>query len=138
MPVQLQQKTSVKQLTPSIELSVSSTEFQNKRIIFIKYNGQIDSTFDVSAPDSSTLFELQSNFESDTFMIEKKCLLGDNLDLKLSVLINHVSKLIYTKAKGGEAKNLIVSLSSKLFKTDSGLSDFDVIILILQSLSEII
>lgn len=122
-------------ISSSVVLTVQSVSFQNKRILFIRYNGQIDTTFDVAVPDSSSLFELQSNPESENFRIEKNCLFGDNLNLKLSVLINQVSKLLY--GRGGETRNLVVSLSSKLFKIKE-ISDFDVIIFILQLLGKVL
>ncbi|KAH3680147.1 hypothetical protein WICMUC_000548 [Wickerhamomyces mucosus] len=115
------------------ELTVQIVDFADKKVVFIRFDGEIDTTFDVKAPDSRVMFELVSNPEMEDFMVEKQCLIGNNTEVKLSVVINQVAKLLYGR---GETRNLVISLSSKIFARDDG-KDFDKIIMVLNLLKQL-
>lgn len=125
---------SVKEIHNTLEngdqISVQTVDFVDKKIIYVKYNGEIDSTFDVQAPDSKSLYDIISNStNSSDFSCEKTCLLGDNSNIKLSVIVNHIAKLVYTS---NETRGLVISVSSKIFKSkESDKEDFDRLLLVL-------
>lgn len=119
-----------KQLKEKDEIVVQTLDFVDKKIVFVRYNGEIDSTFDVQAPDSKSLYDIMaSSTSSCDFSHEKICLVGDNSNTKLAVLVNHIAKVIYSS---NETKGLVISLSSKIFKSrDPNEEDFDVLLLVL-------
>lgn len=115
-------------------ITVSSIGFADKRVLFIKKNGQVDTTFDITAPSSRTLFEINATNSMD-FVSDKQVLIGDSTNLKISVLINHVAKLLYTSQ---ESRNLIISTSSRLFPQEPEEKDMGKMITILKLVKHVI
>lgn len=121
-------------LSSGEELEVQSIEFADKRLLFLRQDGEADTTFDVHAPNASMAFHLQVE-SNDDFTCDKVCLIGDNLNIKLALLVNHVAKLLYGNR---ETRNLIISMSSKLFHTRQNNGDFDRLIEILELVKQVV
>ncbi|CCH44657.1 Proteasome chaperone 3 [Wickerhamomyces ciferrii] len=120
------------------EISVQSLKFADKRVLFVKFDGEVDITYDVQAPDSKSLYDiLSSSTISNDFTCDKTCLMGDGSNIKVAVIINHIAKLLYSTS---ERTGLIISISSKLFKNQqtSNSKDFDILIQILSLIKEVI
>jgi hypothetical protein len=119
------------------ELHVQSIEFTDKLVIFIREDGEVDTTFDVQTPDSGTMFQLRHQPDEGfgDFTSEKVCLVGDNTNIKLSLLVNHVSKLLYSN---NESRNLIISMSSKIFHPTKDDDDFNKLIVVLELVKRVI
>ncbi|CEP24913.1 unnamed protein product [Cyberlindnera jadinii] len=134
---EIQHKETVGHLPDGAEIEVQSIEFIDRRVLFIRVEGEADSTFDVQAPNSQLAFNLQYQNEDDDFSCEKVCLVGDSLNVKLSLLVNHLSKLLYMNR---ETRNLIISVSSKIFDTGKASSrgDFDRFISVLELVKKVL
>lgn len=119
------------------EINVQSIDFVDKKIVFVKYNGEIDTTFDVQAPDTKSLYDMiPGSTASEEISYEKICLIGDNSNIKLAVMVNHIAKLLYVSS---ETKGLIVSLSSKVFMSKQpNQQDFDRLLFVLGLMKQII
>jgi hypothetical protein len=119
-----------------IEVTVQVIDFSDKRVLFIKRNGEVDTTFDVKAPDSHTFYELKTLGEPlSDFICDKKCLIGNSTDLRLSILVNHLAKLLYTL---NETRNLIITISSRLFDSKGSDNDLDIILGVLSVVKNVI
>lgn len=118
------------------EISIEVVDFTNKMILLIRKNGEVDTTFDVKAPDSQTFFAARSQADPFAdFICDKTCLIGQSSNLKISILVNHIAKLIYSN---NESRNLIITLSSKLFPKEDSKKDLDIIIEILSTLKKVL
>lgn len=132
---------SLKEATERIgdgqEINVQSIDFVDRKIVFVKYNGEIDTTFDVQAPDSKSLYDMISgSTASENVSYEKTCLIGDSSNIKTAVMVNHIAKLLYSSR---ETRGLIVSLSSKVFKDkEPNQQDFDRLLVVLEMVKKII
>lgn len=116
-------------------LDAQGIDFTDKKVLFLRLDGEVDTTFDVHCPDPSVAFELQNQQHMDDFTCDKVCLIGDNLNIKMSLLVNHISKFLYSN---GESRNMIISLSSKTFSRTGTQGDFDRLLEVLELVKQVV
>ncbi|ONH69087.1 Proteasome chaperone 3 [Cyberlindnera fabianii] len=119
------------------EISVQSVDFADKHLLFVRVDGEADTTFDVKAPDANTMLQLQLGGQSaaEDFTCEKTCLIGQNTNLKLGIAVNQIAKVLYTNS---ESRNLVISISSKLFASPSSGNEFETLVDLLQLVKRVI
>lgn len=138
------------------ELDLSAVHFTNEILLQIRYNGELDTTYEVSPEglrpfDERHLAGLTDSISDDEADVGDRMAnykvvakLGDSSDAKLPVICTQIADLyqqvILPKNvdKMGvaeiESRNLIITMSSKIWKDD--VSQFERLVFVLKSIKQ--
>lgn len=128
---------------PSGEIELKATHYNNAVILQIRFNGELDSTYEVSslgltgplALDRSTLDgdDEVTDHLSDYKVVTR---LGDSDDPKMDIVCTQIAEL-YRRVIGDNASNVVISLSRKLWSgRDSNDKDFAMLVFLLQCIKD--
>ncbi|QLL33529.1 hypothetical protein HG536_0E04400 [Torulaspora globosa] len=138
------------------EVEISATHFSNEILLQIRYNGEMDTTYEV-APEglrpfderqlagfSDTLDENEAPADDQMANYKVVAKLGDSNDAKLPVVCTQIADLYQQvilptgvdKIGVGEAerRNLLITMSSKLWSDDT--RQFERLVFILNSVKQ--
>lgn len=122
------------------ELSVLAIHFTNQVLLQLRYNGELDTTYEVSRQGLGQLHQLGSNGELRDTMADYKAVskLGNSDDAKLPVVCTQLAELVLRTVVDGietfEPRNLLVTMSSKLWY--HGSHDFETLMFVLRTIKQ--
>lgn len=152
----MQVRSLVRQLPAELsngEISLKAVHYNNAVVLQVRYNGEMDSTYEVSslgltvgrplALDSATgvVGEEDEEEEPIDYLADYKVVtrLGESDDPKMNIVCTQIAELYY-KLIGGDnvsATNVVISLSRKLWKgQDSNDKDFAILVFLLQCIKD--
>lgn len=144
------------EILPEVELGLHSVHFSNRIILQIRYNGEMDTTYEVVPrglqPFSRPLAGISSDEnDEDEYLGDHMadwqviCRLGDSNDTKMPVICTQIGEL-YRKVvlpsnvdhmsheDEVQSRGLVITLSSKLWRSDD--KSFDKLVFVLKSLKK--
>lgn len=152
----MQVRSLVRQLPAELsngEISLKAVHYNNVVVLQVRYNGEMDSTYEVSslgltvgrplALDSAPGVGGEEDEEDEPidYLADYKVVtrLGESDDPKMNIVCTQIAELYY-KLIGGDnvsATNVVISLSRKLWKgQNSNDKDFAILVFLLQCIKD--
>ncbi|EDO19025.1 hypothetical protein Kpol_2002p97 [Vanderwaltozyma polyspora DSM 70294] len=143
------------------ELAINATHFTNEILIQLRFNGELDTTYEVSQKGLNTNSVIQRPIASPSFLNNEDdedtitdylsdyqviTKLGNSNNMKLPVICTQIAelynKVILSNQNDISNKNLLITLSSKLWKdndndnNNNNNNDFDKLIFVLKCIKD--
>lgn len=136
-------RESTVQVAPELgggELHVVAVHFTNQVLLQLRYNGELDTTYEVSPQGLGQLHQMSSGGDLRDSMADYKAVakLGNSEDAKLPVVCTQLAELVLKTVEDGietfEPRSLLVTMSSKLWYRGS--NDFETLMFVLKTIKQ--
>lgn len=122
------------------ELNVMAVHFTNQVLLQLRYNGELDTTYEVSPQGLGQMHQRSSSGELRDTMAEYKAVakLGSSDDAKLPVVCTQLAELVLNTVVDGietfQPRNLLVTMSRRLWYR--GYNDFETLLFVLKTIKQ--
>lgn len=136
-------------------VGVQLTSFTNKLVVFVRLNGEMDTSYRIPMPTETILgnmaglsdpsnpddlkYDREHGLDNDvldqTSKIEPVCILGDSSNYKMRVVCCQLALLLITSNKD-ETRDIILTASSKLFRGQLKDNDFETLYFVMGLVKE--